>query len=145
MARQKAPCGTYSAYRRHRREGSEPCGLCVRAKNEYNASRSVSATGREREEAAVRVEESVPVEADSLDAFDRRAELLRTLEFVDRAIGAAIGDDPVKLAPLIRERRELIAELGPVEVVEEVDPFDEFLAGEGNVVRFDSAKGREAS
>ncbi|QUY63341.1 Hypotetical protein [Gulosibacter molinativorax] len=80
-----------------------------------------------------------------MDAFDRRAELLRTLEFVDRAIGAAIGDDPVKLAPLIRERRELIAELGPVEVVEEVDPFDEFLAGEGNVVRFDSAKGREAS
>ncbi len=142
MARQKAPCGTYSAYRRHRREGSEPCAACVRAKNKHNASRSVSASARERSEPVVRAQESVPVEVNS---FDRHAELLRTLELVDTAIDAAIDDDPVKLAPLIRERRELIAELGPVEVVEEVDPFDEFLAGEGNVVRFDSAKGREAS
>lgn len=117
---------------------------CVRAKDEHNAARSVSAVARERAASREQVEESRPVEHAEDSSFDSRAELTRTLDMVDRAIFAAIDFEPAKLAPLIRERRELIAELGADEVVEEVDPFDEFLSG-GNVVRIDSTKDRETA
>lgn len=39
MARQKAPCGTPTAYNRHRRNGEEPCEECRRAKSEEKAAR----------------------------------------------------------------------------------------------------------
>lgn len=38
-ARQLKPCGTWSAYQRHRTAGEEPCGPCRQAANDYHRAR----------------------------------------------------------------------------------------------------------
>lgn len=46
MARKVAPCGTWTAYKRHLRNDEQPCEECVEASREYNREQ------RERESGA---------------------------------------------------------------------------------------------
>lgn len=46
MPRPKAPCGTYTAYKRHLRDGEEVDAACRKAQQERDAARSTSAGAR---------------------------------------------------------------------------------------------------
>lgn len=140
MARPKAPCGTYSAYKRHLRD-EEPVDEACRA----------ASVERSREQAASRKGE--PAQAPPQHGIEpplpgkTRQE---SLEWNLRLIEAAMVDvESSKLAPLSKRHSELLAELATVTGAGEkkgVDPFDEFFSGDlSNVVGFPTSADREAS
>lgn len=101
-----APCGTQSAYRRHKKRGEEACDECLAANNA--AVKAYQA--RKRDEAAARLSVaptvvSLPtVESDSCD--DVLADLKENLAIVKAAMGEAA---PREVAQLSKRRQELVA------------------------------------
>lgn len=138
MPRAKAPCGTYSAYKRHLRDGEPVDPACRQASVE-----------RSREQTRSRAESAPPVpvavrEAPPVAAKTRQESLEWNLRLIESAM---VEVDPTKLAPLSKRHSELLAELASMtSEVKEVDPLDEFLSGDlSNVTRFPAAADREAS
>lgn len=161
MPRPKAPCGTYSAYKRHLRDGSDVDDACRQASKE----RSRAQTQQRKDNAPAapfsapkpdaegwedfdRERREAPPEAgDGIAAFDRGRDLRWNLELVKVAMQEVAEKDAAKLAPLSKRHSELLLEIEALEgAVKEVDPFDEFLSGDfSNVIGFQSAKDRKTS
>lgn len=140
MARAKAPCGTYSAYKRHLRDGEAVDEACRQASVERSREQSRSRKGDEPE--AARVTASAPPK---LGGSSRQQSLEWNLALVE----AAMQDvEASKLAPLSKRHSELLAELSTMsdQGEKEADPFDAFFNGDlSNVVGFPTAQDRKTS
>ena len=101
MARPKAPCGTDAAYRRHLREGEQPCVRC------RDAHRAANAVHR----AAPAVVGDVDVEIAELVDSERVGDLRAQRKVLQLAIEWALGNDPKAVPAASRELREVNAEL----------------------------------
>ena len=140
MPRAKAPCGTYSAYKRHKRDDEPVDEACRQASIE-----------RSREQTASRkAAESPHVPQHGIEAPPPGKSRQESLEWNLRLIEAAMVDvEPAKLAPLSKRHSELLAELAAASGSDEKkgeDPFDAFFSGDlSNVTRIPAPKDREAS
>jgi len=118
MPRPKAPCGTYSAYKRHLRDGSPVDAACERARDERTrevaAARRAARTGK-----PVLSIVTAPPEAAADEKPMTRADVLREgLDVVREAIRSVRASQPERLAPLLKEQREIARELGEIEAAE---------------------------
>lgn len=108
MARPKAPCGTDAAYRRHLRDGEQPCLRC------RDAHRAANAKYRVGSPPAV----ADPVDSEPAADSERVGDLRAQRKALQLAIDWALGNDPKAVPAASRELREVNAELerltGPV-------------------------------
>lgn len=162
MPRPPAPCGSYSAYKRHLRKGEPVDDACRRASDERVAeqkeAREAGRPARSKTAAA-----PPPDDFEDWEDFDaeRRAapevppanrtrleRLQWGLSLVEAAMAHVSDEEPAKLAPLSKRHSELLAEIDSLEgaTVKEVDPFDEFLSGDAsNVIGFPTSADRKTS
>lgn len=132
MPRQPAPCGTMSAYRRHKRKGESVDKACHQAMLEESRNRSGRADD-DRQSAPV-----VPLHgaftASSGFSVDARDRLIANMQLVERAMEALVDAEPMKIIQLSTRHSELVAQLVAVSggasagSGEETDPFDKFFA-----------------
>lgn len=117
MPRPKAPCGTYSAYKRHLRDGSPVDAACAAARDER--TQSVAAERSAKKFAASPVLTLVPADPVADEKRMQRAEVLREgLDVVRAAIAVVKLSEPARLAPLLKEQREIARELGEIDAAE---------------------------
>jgi hypothetical protein len=158
MPRPQAPCGSYSAYKRHKRKGEPVDEACRRASDERVAEQRDA-----RKAGAPKGKQEAPADDfgdwENFDAERRervaspgvgksRQERLEwQLGILEESMSEVAREEPAKLAPLAKRHSELLAELDSLtSTVKEVDPFDEFFSGDlSNVVGFPAPKDREAS
>lgn len=157
MPRPKAACGTYSAYKRHLRDGSDVDDACRQASKERsraqtqqrkdNAPAALKPDAESWEDFDLERREAPPEAGDGIAAFDRGRDLRWNLGLVKSAMQEVAEKDAAKLAPLSKRHSELLLEIEALDgAVQEVDPFDEFLSGDfSNVIGFQSAKDRKTS
>lgn len=142
MARPKAPCGTYSAYKRHLREKSQPCEPCLEARAVRIAEQRAQRRSNSRASADV-VQDSAPSASGTPSRMDQ---LEWNLSKVVLAISNVSESDPSKLAPLSKRHSELLAEIAALDAESqsgaEEDPFDAFLEPNA-VVRITEAPSRK--
>jgi hypothetical protein len=148
LARQKAPHGTYSAYRRHLREHSEPCEACKAARKAYNKEHSPSKHGDKPARHGprpARAPEHPEMSASSF--FDAHLELEKTLTLIDQAVHEGLKDDPSKLGTLLKTRAEVVDRLASLSdhTTGEDDPFDALFDESRDVVRSGTPEHRETS
>lgn len=132
MPRQPAPCGTMSAYRRHKRKGETVDKACHQAMLEESRNRSGRADD-DRQSAPV-----VPLHgaftASSGVSIDARDRLIANMQLVERAMEALVDAEPMKIIQLSTRHSELVAQLvavsggGQSEPGKEADPFDQFFS-----------------
>ena len=129
MARPKAPCGTPSAYRRHRRVGEEPCEPCRAA---YVESRR-----QERAKDAPPPVRLVPPPPPAVEP-SRIEDLKRQREALKAAIWHPDGISARDLASVSRELRAVLAEIDELQHAQQsgevVDPLDSIAGGGLHVV-----------
>ena len=160
MPRPKAPCGTYSAYKRHLRSGEDVDDACRRASDERVSEQREQRKIRAPKGAARMAASEGSEDWDSFDEERRqrsevppgersRDERLRwQLLLIETAMAQVAEEEPSKLAPLSKRHSELLAEIDSLsEGEKEADPFDAFFDGDvaSNVVGFPTPKDREAS
>ncbi|WP_336991045.1 hypothetical protein [Leucobacter sp. VD1] len=119
MARPKAPCGTYAAYRRHLREKSPVCDACRDAKRANSRERSNSAEVR-REKQVAREAEKAPVVVEPVpttpEGHVSRLETLREMLEQSRSVVAALTtSDPTRAYLALREQREILREISEIQ------------------------------
>lgn len=108
MARTLQPCGTYAAYRRHLRNGEDPCDQCKQAARDQNNTRNGLPP---------RADQVTDIRAVTLtEAPDPREDALENLAVVMAAMTAAA---PRELPALSKRRQELVAYLNTVDSKEE--------------------------
>lgn len=105
MGRPPAPCGTFTAYKRHKRNGEEPCEKCRAA---AKVQSRMQTDRKNLRPPSSEILAQMPVE--SLPA-DRVSVLKQALVKVSKAIDVVLETDPAKLAPLLREQREISREI----------------------------------
>jgi hypothetical protein len=115
MPRPPAPCGTMSAYRRHKRKGEEVDGPCHQAMVAESRERSGRADGA--------------FTASTGASVDARERLIANMQLVERAMEAIADVDPIKIVQLSTRHSELVAQLVAVSgggegPAKETDPFD---------------------
>lgn len=141
MARAKAACGTYSAYKRHLRDGEPVDDACRQASVERSREQSRLRKGEELDAERVTAPPAPPRQPNT----SRQESLEWNLALVE----AAMQDvEASKLAPLSKRHSELLAELATVcgGTVKEADPFDAFFSGDfSNVVGFPTSEDRKMS
>ena len=133
MGRPPAKCGTFSAYKRHLRNGEaidEACQEAARVQSQAQTEkkrqqRPPRPPAKKPEEKPPRrrtlIEEILVSLPDVEPPCGREDVLRRGLAKVSKAIDVVFEIDPTKLAPLLREQREMARELeslseGPREV-----------------------------
>jgi hypothetical protein len=165
MARPPAPCGTYSAYKRHRRKHETVDPACEKARDERTAADAAARKASRAEKVAAAT--APPVDDDSdwdgTDLFARirgersrrdhsdavpktRAERLQwNLDLIEAAMEITGTLEPSKLAPLSKRHSELLDELHRIDGDKPVkDPLDEFFGdGGSNVVGISTASSRK--
>lgn len=111
MGRPLSPCGTPAAYRRHLREGSDPCSACRRAKADEKAGQGV---------AVPTPAESRPTSSPLADLEGTRVTLIEALKVAD------IGQVPA----LTRELRATLKDIAALRESEDDGGVvvDEFTA-----------------
>lgn len=116
MPRPKAPCGTYSAYKRHLRDGSTVDAACAAARDDRTKQ---VADDRRAAKRAPRVLSIVPDPVEPDPERLERAEVLREgLSTVRAAIRVVSQSEPARLAPLLKEQREIARELAEIDASE---------------------------
>lgn len=142
MARAKAPCGEYSAYRRHMRDKTPVDAACRAAQVRYAAAQREARESNA--DTGAPVVHLPPPSRKATFVLDQRAELVENLELVKTAMESVARDDPSKLGPLSKRRSEIVTEIAAFDGAgtAEVDPFDAFLAS-GNVVGITTASSRK--
>lgn len=164
MARPKAPCGTYSAYKRHLRDDEVVDAACEAARDaRTSADAAARKANRAQNGPSVAFEPAPEPEWDDAELISRvrsdrsrrddgdvepktRAERLRwNLDLIEAAMDIVAGDEPAKLAPLSKRHSELLDELRRIDGDQPVkDAFDEFLGdGASNVVGISTAASRK--
>lgn len=103
MARQLAPCGTFSAYKRHKRNGEPVDAACQTAAREYRREQRAGerAAGAEVVQLAVERDRRSEMPAELADAVEN-------FRIVKAAMESAT---PGAVAPLSKRRQELVAEI----------------------------------
>jgi len=119
MPRPKAPCGTYSAYKRHLRAQEPVDDACRAAQKEHDGSRSTSADARVRKQADKPVATVfVPPPAVPLTAEGHvsRLEVLKeTLEASRVLVKRLQESDPARAYLQMREQREILREISELQ------------------------------
>jgi len=127
LSRNVAPCGTVTAYNRHRRNKETPCEPCRRANAEDKRDRKRADRAVEVAAFHDSVDEVEPVvEADDVEV-DPLAEALDSLQLVRRALHSD-QTMPKDIGPLTRRRDELVDRIKGLEKAAapaEVSVFDE--------------------
>lgn len=112
MARPPAPCGTLSAYKRHKRKGEAVDAACIAAMKADSAARSARVDDEAQSAPIVALPGgSVEMPAAPQGDVDARAELLANMALVKRAMEAIAEADPLKIVQLSKRHSELVAEL----------------------------------
>lgn len=137
MARAKAPCGTYSAYKRHKRDGEPVDAECRRAS--LDRSRA--------EQAKHRGDDTRPPRAPRVETPEQRKSREEALRWNLALVESAMVEvDAGRLAALSKRHSELLDELDKLTGADKKeDPFDAFFSAGSNVIGFPTAKDREAS
>lgn len=145
MARALKPCGTVAAYRRHRKNGEDPCDLCKKAnatvqreRREVKKAEKNKRFADEFREVKSRMESDTQTRSSS-----RLSDLERQRVLVLGALEGITAADEIKSIPqLSRELREINRELDEAkgQDSEEVDPLAEFF--NADVINLHSATGR---
>lgn len=140
LARPKAPCGTYAAYRRHLREKTPICQPCRDAKRTDSRNRSGSAAARAEKQIARELEKATKelfppapaVEADELEEVSRLETLTEMLEDSRRIIKLLLVTDPARAYLQMREQRDILREIAEIkqqsEAKKEVSLGDQLAA-----------------
>jgi len=121
MARPKAPCGTYAAYRRHLREKTPVCAPCRDAKRENSRARSQSAASRLAKQAALEAEKAAtvvpaPVAVTTDTSVLTRLETLEAMLETSKTVIAALATtDPARAYLQMREQREILREIAELQ------------------------------
>lgn len=98
VGRPLAPCGTPAAYRRHLREGSEPCTACRKAKADEKAGRESSSTH------VVEVVPDSPVEFSLRDDLVRmRTTLIEALKVADVPLVPRLTSELLKIVKALAD------------------------------------------
>ena len=164
MARPKAPCGTYSAYKRHRRAGETVDAACEAARDERTKADAAARKANRAQAPATLTpaDESEPDWDDSellsrirgersrhddsdAEPMTRAEELRWNLELVKASMEFVARAEPAKLAPLSKRHSELLDELRRMDGDTPVkDPLDAFFdAGASNVIGITTAPSRK--
>lgn len=149
MARPPAPCGTLSAYKRHKRKGETVDQACMAAMKADSASRRAGVDDDAQSAPIVTLPGgSVEMPAAPAGDVDARAELLANMALVKKAMEAIAEADPLKIVQLSKRHSELVDELVKVSGTvlagsseKEADPFA-FL---GNAARGSAPAPRKSS
>lgn len=149
MARPPAPCGTFSAYKRHKRKSEPVDDACHRAMQAEVAKRSARATDSEQSATVTLLPAALAM--DEQLRLDARAELMANMQLVKAAMQRVAETDPLKIVTLSKRHSELLNELrslssagGAVGDPEEADPFEQFF-GAGGASRRPTAAPRKPS
>ncbi|GAA1323078.1 hypothetical protein GCM10020360_28190 [Nonlabens tegetincola] len=104
MARPPAPCGTFTAYKRHSRKGEPVDTACAQAARDQKNERAER--GREVAAAAVRAQlEAVP-DPPASSGIDELAEAYDTLQWVKAQMDSGVAQGAAALA---KQRMEIVA------------------------------------
>lgn len=148
MPRPPAPCGTMSAYRRHKKKGEAVDAACHRAMLEESRARS----GRADDEAQSAPIVTLPGGQVKMPAapegdLDARAELLANMALVKKAMEAIAEADPLKIVTLSKRHSELVEELVRVSAPRPPDGGGGAESEDGDPFRgiFGGAAGRSAA
>lgn len=119
MPRPKAPCGSYTAYKRHLRLKEPVDEACRRAQQEHDAGRSTSAPARV-ERAAAKARADVPDDAIPTPLTDEghvsRVEVLKEMLQESRELVKELRrSDPPRAYLQMREQREILRELAALQ------------------------------
>lgn len=150
MARPRAACGTYAAYRRHLREKSpvdDACRAAARAEKARRADVEAAERSSNSPERSGATVTNIATSSgnDSPPQIDVQAELHANLALVKAAMAVVGLSDPSKLPALSKRHSELLQELERAGATSESeDPFDAFFAGD-NVVGFTASTDRKSS
>ncbi|MGM7677651.1 hypothetical protein [Microbacterium sp. A94] len=119
MARPKAPCGTYPAYRRHLRAKERVDDACREAQRNHDAGRSTSAPARQKrviEKTPSIAPVVVPPAAQTDDGNVSRVEVLQELLQESRELVKELRrTDPARVYLQMREQREILRELSELQ------------------------------
>ena len=137
MARPQAPCGTLSAYKRHKRKGEAVDLACMKAMRADSAARSARVEDEAQSAPIVALPGgSVKMPDAPVVDVDARAELLANMALVKKAMEAIAEADPMKIVTLSKRHSELVAELVKVSGTAPAgddagggDPFSGIFAG----------------
>jgi hypothetical protein len=140
VARPPAPCGTESAYKRHKRKGEAVDAACMNAMRAAARDRSAGDDDRADPRPVVALPGgSVEMPAAPAGDVDARAELLANMALVKKAMEAIAEADPLKIVQLSKRHSELVEELVKVSGTSPAsgggsdagggDPFDGIFAG----------------
>lgn len=166
MPRPKAKCGTYSAYKRHKRDGEEVDLKCIMARDQRTADqREARKAGRPAKTKTAPKPTKPKPSVDDFEGWEdfdqERREAIETpapskgredrlrwqLGLLETTMAKVADEEPAKFAPLAKRHSELLEELDGLNDAErEADPFDEFFNGDlSNVVGFPAAQDRKTS
>jgi hypothetical protein len=154
MPHDVAPCGTTTAYRRHKRRKEDACIPCKEAWAGYKADERAEKARLKGVEADKKASHAIDafeslLGADLSTEIDTKAELRANLLLIKQSMAVVAASDPAKLAPLSKRHSELLDELARLnEDGAKGDPLESFLSGDpsgpsANVTRFPSAQDRE--
>ena len=137
MATKKAECGTFTAYKRHKRNGETPCEPCMEASREYvRAQRE-----RQAERNAVNAEALAAAEGETVKQLVAYGEFTEVTvpSFEDalesarwrlrRVRAALLVAGPRDVAPLAKAEADAVADIArlvrPAKEQEKVSPLDQ--------------------
>lgn len=117
MPRAKAPCGTYTAYKRHLRLKEPVDDACRAAQREHDSARSTSSSARAaRQGAPVPPVEPPPPTPTTEDGHVSRLEVLKDLLEEQRTLLPQLRrTDPARAYLLMREQRETVREIAEIQ------------------------------
>ncbi|MFJ4038211.1 hypothetical protein ACIPVB_08990 [Microbacterium sp. NPDC090007] len=123
MPRAKAPCGTYTAYKRHLRDGEDVDSACRRAQKEHDAARSTSVGARRARAVAEPVDSApelplpppAPMPTTDEGHVSRLEVLKELLEQQRELLPALRRTDPGRAYLLMREQRETVREIAEIQ------------------------------
>jgi hypothetical protein len=125
MARPRAPHGTYAAYKRHLSEKTEVCAPCAAAQRQRTSEIAEARKSDRPKPVTLTIVDAPPTQA-ATDAAKKAAEsgpsrlevLREAQDLAKAALSFVAGDDPAKIAPLLRETREIAREIAEIESTE---------------------------
>lgn len=103
MGRPASPCGTDAAYKRHLRNGEDPCPECRKA---HTAKRRTDRRPANLGEALALIHVEARSATSEPDARSAKTDLEWTRDRLIDAIRSTSAEDPTKLGSLTRELRE---------------------------------------